>query len=148
MAYAAWTKGSAALLIAIRALAVREGVDEALLSEWDRSAGELRRISMAGRFTAPKAWRVVAETNEIAQTFTRAGLPANWAPASRVSRIRGSDLRAHGRLQRLRNARSTRRDHRLHPGSPVAATFYLAASTHETPAVSGHPNRSTEPRSP
>ena len=37
MAYAAWTKGSSALLIAVRALAIREGVDEALRAEWERS---------------------------------------------------------------------------------------------------------------
>jgi len=78
MAYAAWTKGSAALLLAIRALAVREGVEEALLHEWDLSAGELGRISTASRFTAPKAWRFVAEMDEVAQTFARAGLPAGF----------------------------------------------------------------------
>ena len=37
MAYAAWTKGSSALLLAVRALAIREGVDGALRAEWERS---------------------------------------------------------------------------------------------------------------
>jgi len=34
MCYAAWTKGSAALLTGVRALALAEGVEEALLEEW------------------------------------------------------------------------------------------------------------------
>ena len=35
--FAAWTKGSAALLLAIRALAAAEGVDDTLLAEWATS---------------------------------------------------------------------------------------------------------------
>src|SRR5207248_5515338 len=35
MCYAAWTKGSAALLLAIRAVARELGVEEPLLAEWD-----------------------------------------------------------------------------------------------------------------
>ena len=34
MAYASWTKGSAALLLAARALARAEGVEDTLLAEW------------------------------------------------------------------------------------------------------------------
>ncbi len=34
MAYAGWTKGTAALLLTVRALARAEGVEEALLAEW------------------------------------------------------------------------------------------------------------------
>ena len=37
MCYAGWTKGSAALLLAIRALAVAEGVDDTMLAEWATS---------------------------------------------------------------------------------------------------------------
>src|SRR3954452_16924143 len=37
MAYAAWTKGTAAMLLAIRAVARDGGVDDALLAEWERS---------------------------------------------------------------------------------------------------------------
>src|ERR1044072_9169110 len=42
MAYAAWTKGTAAMLLAIRELARREGVEETLLAEWDVYLTELR----------------------------------------------------------------------------------------------------------
>lgn len=76
MAYAAWTKGSQALIIAVRAMATAEGVDEALLAEWQRSQPELpRRSDNAARSTARKAWRWVGEMDEIAATFAGAGLP-------------------------------------------------------------------------
>jgi len=41
MTYAAWTKGSAELLIAVRALAIGEGIEADLLAEWERSIPEL-----------------------------------------------------------------------------------------------------------
>jgi len=41
MAFAAWTKGTAALLLAIRAVAQAEGVEEALLAEWALSFPQL-----------------------------------------------------------------------------------------------------------
>lgn len=79
MAYAAYSKGSSALLIAIRALAAREGVDEALLREWERSQpGLSARSEQAARNNARKAWRYVEEMEEIAATFLDAGLPAGF----------------------------------------------------------------------
>ena len=41
MAFAAWTKGTAALLLGIRAVARAEGVDEMLLAEWQISLPHL-----------------------------------------------------------------------------------------------------------
>ncbi|OGA09996.1 MAG: hypothetical protein A3H33_14920 [Betaproteobacteria bacterium RIFCSPLOWO2_02_FULL_65_20] len=79
MAYAAYTKGSTALLMAIRALAAREGVDEALLGEWDRSQPGLSARSEQGmRNSARKAWRFVGEMEEIAASFEDAGLPGGF----------------------------------------------------------------------
>ena len=76
MAYAAWTKGSQALIMAVRALATAEGVDEALLAEWSRSQPDLpKRSENAAKGTARKAWRWVGEMDEIAATFKGAGLP-------------------------------------------------------------------------
>jgi len=76
MAYAAWTKGSSALIMAVRALAAAEGVDEALLVEWSRSQPDLsKRSENAAKGTARKAWRWVGEMDEIAATFKGAGLP-------------------------------------------------------------------------
>jgi 3-hydroxyisobutyrate dehydrogenase-like beta-hydroxyacid dehydrogenase len=76
MAYAAYTKGSAALLVSIRALAIHAGVDQALLAEWARSQAELGvRSERAAGETARKAWRFAGEMAEIAATFDDAGLP-------------------------------------------------------------------------
>ena len=83
MCYAAWTKGSQALLMAVRALATAEGVDEALLAEWHRSQADLpRRSENAAKGTARKAWRWVAEMDEIAATFAADGLPDGFHRAS------------------------------------------------------------------
>ncbi len=83
MAFASYTKGLSALLMAIRALAIREGVDEALLREWERSHPELpARSERAARDTARKAWRFVGEMEEIAATFDAAGLPDGFYRAA------------------------------------------------------------------
>ena len=83
MAYAAYTKGSSALLMAIRALAAREGVDDALLGEWRRSQPELpKRSEAAARDNARKAWRFVGEMEEIAATFEATGLPGGFHEAA------------------------------------------------------------------
>lgn len=83
MAYAAWTKGSAALLIAIRTLAIDQGVDAALIREWELSqAGLPARASGAVRSNARKAWRFSGEMEEIADTFAAAGLPDGFHRAA------------------------------------------------------------------
>jgi len=82
MAYAAWTKGSQALLLAVRALAVREGVDDALIAEWKRSQPDLPGRSENAVGTARKAWRFVGEMDEIAKTFAGDGLPEGFHQAA------------------------------------------------------------------
>ena len=83
MAYAAWTKGSAALLIAIRTLAIHEGVDDALIREWELSQSGLPgRSAGAVRSNARKAWRFSGEMEEIADTFAAAGLPDGFHRAA------------------------------------------------------------------
>jgi 3-hydroxyisobutyrate dehydrogenase-like beta-hydroxyacid dehydrogenase len=83
MAYAAWTKGTAAMLLAIRQLARSEGVEEALLEEWDLSLPELRdRYRRAARSADAKGWRWVGEMEEIAATFEAAGLPGGFHRAA------------------------------------------------------------------
>ena len=76
MCFAGWTKGTSALLFALRALADAEGVTDALLGEWATSMPEL--ISRSERSAAtigPKAWRFEAEMHEIADSLAAAGLP-------------------------------------------------------------------------
>ena len=77
--YAAWTKCSDALILAIRALAAEEGVDKALLEEWKISQPDLERRSIrAAAIATPKAWRYVGEMREIAATFEAAALPSGF----------------------------------------------------------------------
>jgi 3-hydroxyisobutyrate dehydrogenase-like beta-hydroxyacid dehydrogenase len=83
MAYASWTKGSAALLLAARALARAEGVESVLLDEWGISQPGLeRRSAAAAGSAAAKGWRWVAEMEEIAATMAAAGLPEGFHQAA------------------------------------------------------------------
>ena len=83
MAYAAWTKGTAAMLLAIRELARRDGVEETLLEEWDLSQPELRRRhARAERSADAKGWRWVGEMEEIAASFEAEGLPGGFHHAA------------------------------------------------------------------
>ena len=83
MAYASWTKGSAALLLAARALARAEGVEETLLAEWGISQPGLEeRSARAAGSAAAKGWRWIAEMEEIAATMAAAGLPGGFHQAA------------------------------------------------------------------
>jgi ribose 5-phosphate isomerase len=100
MAYAGWTKGSMALLLAVRALAVAEGVEDALLAEWAISHPDLPAASeRAARGAAGKSWRWVGEMEEIATTLRDAGLPGGFHEAAgavyeRLAAEQETDLRA------------------------------------------------------
>ncbi len=83
MAYAAWTKGTSALLLAARALATAEGVQDALATEWALSQPDLAdRTRRAARSAARKGWRWVAEMEEIAGSMAAAGLPPGFQEAA------------------------------------------------------------------
>jgi 3-hydroxyisobutyrate dehydrogenase-like beta-hydroxyacid dehydrogenase len=76
MAYAAWTKGSAALMLAARALARTQRVEGTLLAEWGASQPQLSaRVEAAAQSAAAKGWRWDPEMNEIALAMADAGLP-------------------------------------------------------------------------
>ncbi|WP_296559858.1 NAD(P)-dependent oxidoreductase [Pigmentiphaga sp.] len=76
--YAAWSKGATALLAGIRALARHEGVEPALLAEWQLSSPQTPARSEEVAQKAEKAWRWVGEMEEIASTFHAAGLPSGF----------------------------------------------------------------------
>jgi 3-hydroxyisobutyrate dehydrogenase-like beta-hydroxyacid dehydrogenase len=83
MAYAAWTKGSAALLLSAVASARATGVEEALRAEWSRSQPKLEaRWQGASASAAAKGWRWVGEMNEIAATYVAADLPPGFHEAA------------------------------------------------------------------
>jgi len=84
MVYAAWSKGSAAMLLAIHDVAAHFGVED----EWRLAAPELaERLPRAERARETKGWRWVGEMEEIADTFTAAGQPDGFhRAAARVYR--------------------------------------------------------------
>jgi 3-hydroxyisobutyrate dehydrogenase-like beta-hydroxyacid dehydrogenase len=83
MAYAAWTKGTSALLLATRALARAEHVEDVLLAEWALSQPGLpARSERAARSAAAKGWRWIAEMEEIAAAMTADGLPGGFHQAA------------------------------------------------------------------
>ena len=83
MAYAAWTKGSSALLLAARARARANGVERMLLTEWQMSQPTLAAQSeRSAAAAAMKGWRWVAEMEEIAASMGAAGLPDGFHEAA------------------------------------------------------------------
>ncbi|RKQ86179.1 uncharacterized protein DUF1932 [Solirubrobacter pauli] len=83
MLYAAWTKGSAALLLAIEGAATELGVDNDLHAEWDDSQPELSgRLERAQAAAEAKGWRWAGEMREIATTFEATGWPPGFHAAA------------------------------------------------------------------
>jgi 3-hydroxyisobutyrate dehydrogenase-like beta-hydroxyacid dehydrogenase len=79
MVYAAWSKGTAAMLLAIREVAQHFGVED----EWRLAVPELlERLEGAERSAAAKGWRWIAEMEEIADTFTAARQPEGFHRAA------------------------------------------------------------------
>ena len=96
MCFASWTKGTSALLLAIRALAEKEGVTGALLGEWETSMPDLvTRSEGVAAATGPKAWRFEGEMREISATFDAAGLTPRFHQGAaevyhRLASLKGS----------------------------------------------------------
>jgi 3-hydroxyisobutyrate dehydrogenase-like beta-hydroxyacid dehydrogenase len=83
MCYAAWTKGSAALLLTVAEAAERLGLAHELRAEWERSIpGLAERLERAERSAEAKGWRWVGEMREIEATFRAAGLPGGFHAAA------------------------------------------------------------------
>ncbi len=94
MTYAAWTKGSAAMLLTIAAAAEAHGVADHLHAEWDLSQpGITNRLALTGPGVAPKAWRWQGEMQEIAATMAQFGLPAGFHLAASETWRRLTDFK-------------------------------------------------------
>jgi 3-hydroxyisobutyrate dehydrogenase-like beta-hydroxyacid dehydrogenase len=83
MCYAAYTKGTTALLCAILAAAEELGVRKDLEGQWSRNGSDFADQATARvRRATVKAWRFTGEMDEIAATFARAGVPAGFHEAA------------------------------------------------------------------
>lgn len=83
MCYAAYTKGTSALLCAILATADALGVREALEGQWSRNGSAFaEQATQRVRRVTAKAWRFAGEMEEIAATFSEAGLPGDFHRAA------------------------------------------------------------------
>ena len=90
--YAAYTKGSTAMLCAVVAAASALGVESELAAQWDTddAGSSTRTLNRIRRVTA-KAWRFEGEMEEIAATMREVGIPDGFhiAAAEVYSRIAG-----------------------------------------------------------
>lgn len=94
MCYAAYSKGTTALLCAILAVAEDLGVYAHLMEQWRREDSEL--VEIAPRRTksvTSKAWRFAGEMEEIAATFSQSGLPDGFHKAAAEVYRRMADFR-------------------------------------------------------
>lgn len=83
MVYAAWTKGTTAMLVALRATARRLDVEAELLDEWAKSQPDLpQRSEQAARVGLERGWRWAFELEEAGRTFADAGLPDGFGAAA------------------------------------------------------------------
>jgi 3-hydroxyisobutyrate dehydrogenase-like beta-hydroxyacid dehydrogenase len=83
MSYAAFTKGSSALLLGVCALAEAYGVGQSLQQEWSISQPALvDRAKLTAAAVAPKSWRFEGEMQEIANTFSAVNLPPGFHQAA------------------------------------------------------------------
>ena len=83
MCYAAYSKGTTALLAAILATAESLGVREALYEQWDMDDADFSpQVNQRVRRVTGKAWRFEGEMIEIAGTFREAGLPGEFHAAA------------------------------------------------------------------
>jgi 3-hydroxyisobutyrate dehydrogenase-like beta-hydroxyacid dehydrogenase len=97
MCYAAYTKGTTALLASILALSEAQGVREELMDQWERDwpGFSTQTESRARRVTA-KAWRFAGEMDEIAATFESADLHGGFHRAAgeiyrRLAHFKGAE---------------------------------------------------------
>jgi 3-hydroxyisobutyrate dehydrogenase-like beta-hydroxyacid dehydrogenase len=83
MCFAAYTKGTTALICAIMASAESLGVRENLERQWSRGGSDFAvQTQQRVRRVTAKAWRFAGEMDEIASTLEEAGLPGGFHKAA------------------------------------------------------------------
>ncbi len=97
MCYAAYTKGTIALLSAILAVAESLGVREELYQQWNMDDKDFsEQVNQRVRRVTTKAWRFEGELKEIASTFREAGLPEGFHQAAAEVYHRMADFKDAG----------------------------------------------------
>lgn len=83
MCFAAYTKGSTALLSTILAASEALGVREELANQWSRGGSDFaEQTNRRVRGVTAKAWRFAGEMEEISATFEGAGMPGGFHAAA------------------------------------------------------------------
>jgi 3-hydroxyisobutyrate dehydrogenase-like beta-hydroxyacid dehydrogenase len=83
MCYAAYSKGTTALLSAILATAESLEIREELYQQWDKDEANFsERVNRRVTRVTAKAWRFEGEMKEIASTFREAGIPDGFHEAA------------------------------------------------------------------
>lgn len=103
MCFAAYSKGTTALLAAVTAAADGLGVREKLYTHWDMDQGGFsERVSSRLIRVTKKAWRFEGEMMEIAATLQEAGLPGEFHEAAAEIYHRLADFKDSGETPPLR----------------------------------------------
>ncbi len=94
MCYAAYTKGSTALLTTVLGAADSLGVLDTLQEQWSAEGSGLNVVAeeRARKVTA-KAWRFAGEMDEISATFVEAGMPGGFHEAAADTYRRLADFK-------------------------------------------------------
>jgi 3-hydroxyisobutyrate dehydrogenase-like beta-hydroxyacid dehydrogenase len=101
MCYAAYSKGTTALLASVLATGEAYGVRAELYQQWDMDdPGFSEQVNRRLMRTTGKAWRFTGEMEEIAATFEAAGLPGGFHRAAAEIFLRMSELEP-GTLQQV-----------------------------------------------
>lgn len=96
VAYAAWTKGSAALLLSLVAYARSQGVLADLIHEWEGSIHHLPgRLESVASSIGRKAWRFEGEMEQIAAAFADSDLPDGFHTSAAEVYARLAELKDH-----------------------------------------------------
>ena len=108
MCYAAFSKGTTALLTAILALAESSGVRSELFAQWERDEhGFSEQAGRRARRVTAKAWRFAGEMDEIASTFESAGLPGGFHAAAGEIYRRLADFKGAEEFPKLEDVLAT-----------------------------------------
>jgi 3-hydroxyisobutyrate dehydrogenase-like beta-hydroxyacid dehydrogenase len=99
MVFAAQTKGLAALRAAVLGVAGELGVLPDLERQWSRSGPPFAQVVGSLQHVAPKAWRFVAEMQEIAATFEAAGVPDGFHRAAGDIFARLADFKGASKVE-------------------------------------------------